>query len=342
MSIQEIPPRQVRAPELYGDYWFGSEPVVVSALGGHMLLLEFWDYTCAYCERSLPYVKEWHRKYSEYGLVVVGAHTPKFPFGKNPEYLQKAIEHQGIEYPVVMDNEALIWTKYGNRVWPAIYLIDRDGYIRYNHFGEGEYLAIEHLIQTMLYNAGVREEMPLLMEPAREDDRPGAISFRATPELFAGYLRGSIGNVEGYVPEAVVTYGDPKIYFDGRFYAEGAWLNDRYFLQLHDEEQKGGQIMLHYNAVEASAVIKPEGEKGFQVTVKQDAQYLTIENMGEDVHIDQDGRSYLIIDEPRMYHIVKNREYGEHILRLGAHSNGFALYSFAFLSGVIPELVPSR
>lgn len=340
MTATEIQPQTVRAHEVFGDFWFNSEPVLISAHRGRVILVEFWDYTCIRCRREIPYVKEWSRKYQEYGLIVIGVHTPKFPFGKNPEVVQKAIERLGITYPVVMDNEGSIAAKYDNRIWPTIHLIDRHGFIRYQNTRDGNYTSTERVLQTLLYDAGADSDLPLLMEPLREEDRAGAICFRPTPELFAGYLRGSIGNVEGYSPESVVEYADPDLYVDDRIYAVGNWLNDRNSLRHQDAEK--GQIILSYHALEVNAVLKPDGEKNLEVTVSQNDQFLDDENKGDDIRFDSKGRSFLVVSEPRLYSVVKNPRYGEHVLKLTTANEGFAVYSFNFVSSVIPELVSNN
>jgi thiol-disulfide isomerase/thioredoxin len=342
MTIQDILPKQIRAHELYGDYWFNSDPVPIAALRGQVVLLFFWDYTCNHCLRTLPYIRAWHMKYEKYGLVVVGVHSPKFPFGKNPENVLASIERHSIVFPVVMDNENIIANNYGNRFWPTTLLIDKDGFVRFQNVGEGNYTQTERALQTLLYEAGVGEELPLLMEPLRDTDRQGAICYRVTPELFAGYLRGSIGNIEGYSPESTIHYDDPKLYLSGRFYADGNWQNDRNCLRLNAEPGTSSSIILQYDAVEVNAVIKPEGEANFEVEVLQDDSHLTLENKGEDVLLDPAGRSYMVIDRARMFNVVKNREFGTHTLKLTTRSNGFALYSFTFVSCVIPELISNN
>ncbi|MFN0157334.1 MAG: redoxin domain-containing protein [Bacteroidota bacterium] len=342
MTAQDLRPHTIRAHELYGDFWFNSEPVPIAALRGRVIVIHFWDYTCAHSLRSIPYIKEWSKKYEQHGLVVVGVHTPKFPFGKNPEEVHKAVTRLGITYPVVMDNEAEIASKYGSRVWPSLYVIDKSGYVRFQNFGEGNSQAIEHAIQTLLYDAGVDEELPLLMEPLRDEDRTGAVCYRVTPELFTGYVRGTLGNVEGYSPESVVEYLDPMLYLDGRFYAGGNWMNDRNSLRLAPDGDKSGHIVLKYQALEVNAVIKPEGDSGFEVVVTQDDMPLSEASKGDDVTIGEDGRSYLTIRDAKMFSVVRNKEFGEHVLKLSAKSGGFALYSLTFVSCVIPELVSNN
>ncbi|MDL1893057.1 redoxin domain-containing protein [Sphingobacteriales bacterium CHB3] len=340
MTATEIQPQTTRAHEVFGDFWFNSEPVIISALRGRVVLIQFWDYTCGSCLRALPYVNEWYKRYREHGLVVIGVHTPKFPFGKNPEYVQKAIERSGISYPVVMDNEAVIAARYDNRDWPTTYLIDKHGFIRYKSTGEGQYATTERVLQTLLYDAGVFDEMPMLMDPLREEDRAGSVLYRSTPELFAGYLKGSIGNVEGYAPESAVNYDDPDFYLGDRIYAVGVWMNDRNSLRHYEHET--GKIILRYHALGVNVVAKPEGDSTIEVVVTQDGEFLTGENRGNDIEIDTEGKSVIAITEPRMYNLVKNPAYGEHVLRLVTESDAFSLYSFTFVSSVIPELISNN
>jgi len=339
MHAQEIESQTIRAGEMYGDFWFNAGPVLVSALRGQVVLVEFWDYTDGGSIRTLPYVTAWSRKYAPFGLVVIGVHSPRFPFGKDPENVRSAITRFGIPFPVVMDNEQLIAARYDVRSWPTMVLIDKDGFIRYRSSGDGGYGATEHAVQTLLYGAGVGEELPLLMEPLREADRTGAICYRATPDIFAGYLRGSIGNVEGYNPESVLRYADPGIYLDGRFYADGVWMNARECLRLESGGEGEGRLIVEYQAAEVNAVMEAEGGPGLEVTVRQDDRFLDAHNKGEDIVIAADGRSYLRIDEPRSYGLVRNREYGEHTLKLSSMCNGLALYAFTFVSSVIPEQI---
>jgi thiol-disulfide isomerase/thioredoxin len=335
----EILPKQYRTPEIYGDYWFNSEPIPLAALRGYPILIDFWDYTCQSCLHTLPYLQEWHRRYAPMGLIVVGVHTPEFPFARDPIIVREAIDKLGVRYPVVMDNDAIIWGAFRNRTWPTKYLIDKDGFIRYIHTGEGSYQNYEHAIQSMIAEAGYHDEFPLVMEPLRDSDQDGVLCYRATPAIITGYQRGTIGNVEAYSPESTIHYEDPGIYLDGRLYLHGNWHSDRNFLRLDESEGKEGYVVVSYQAKEVNAVIKPEGEKDFQVFVQQDGDYLTVENKGDDVHVDEEGRSYFLVDTARMYSIVKNRDYGEHRLELRTRSNGFALYSVSFVSSIIPELI---
>ncbi|MBO9662253.1 thioredoxin family protein [Dokdonella sp.] len=141
----------VAAPEFTGiDRWFNSAPLSLAELEGKVVLVEFWTYSCINCIHVTPHVKEWYRRYRDQGLVVIGVHTPEYEEEHDPAKVQAAIERFGIEYPVAQDNGYRTWEAYGNRYWPASYLIDREGRIVYRHYGEGAYEVMDERIRQAL------------------------------------------------------------------------------------------------------------------------------------------------------------------------------------------------
>ena len=335
-------PRHIRASELFGDFWFNSEPISISALRGYVLLLDFWDYTSESCIRSQPYLNEWYRRYKDFTFIVVGIHTPEFKFGRNPENVERAIKAAGIQYPVVMDNDAIIWTAYSNRVWPTKLLVDKEGYVRYSHEGEGGYEPFERAIQTLLAEAGYHGAMPELMEPVRSIDQSGVICYRATGEVRLGYLKGTLGNAEGYGAESTIEYDDEGLHLPGRVYLKGKWYNEKESVRFDGGTQEEGRISLVYEAVEANSVLEAERHAPCIVFATQDGKPLTKTNAGGDIKFDGEGRSLLVVDTPRMFQIVRNPEFGQHELGLSANSPGLALYALSFVTGVIPELVSNN
>ena len=140
-----------RAPDFQAiEGWLNSEPLTLAGLRGKVVLIDFWTYSCINCLRTLPYVKRWAETYRDSGLVVVGVHTPEFAFERVPENVERAVDSLGIRYPVVLDYDYATWTAWGNRYWPAKYFIDRQGHVRFAHFGEGEYEQSENVIRTLL------------------------------------------------------------------------------------------------------------------------------------------------------------------------------------------------
>jgi len=144
------PEESMHLPKLNGSAWINSQPLTADDLRGKVILLDIWDYTCVNCIRTLPYIKSWHERYADKGLVIIGVHTPEFPFAMEKQNVQRAVESFGIEYPVVLDNDYDIWNSLSNRYWPAKYFYDHNLRLRSWHFGEGDYADSESGIQALL------------------------------------------------------------------------------------------------------------------------------------------------------------------------------------------------
>lgn len=145
----------VAAPEFAGiEKWLNSDPLTLQSLRGKVVLVDFWTYTCINCIRTLPYVTRWYQQYKDQGFVVIGVHTPEFPFERSTKNVSQAMERLGIKYPVAQDNRYATWDAYRNQYWPAAYLIDKQGNIVYRHFGEGKYKETEAEIQRLLAQPG--------------------------------------------------------------------------------------------------------------------------------------------------------------------------------------------
>jgi thiol-disulfide isomerase/thioredoxin len=145
------------APEFTGiEQWLNSPPLTLSALRGKVVLVDFWTYSCINCLRTLPHVNRWAETYKAQGLVVVGVHTPEYAFERSTGNVQTAMQRFGVKHPVAQDNRYATWKAYGNQYWPAIYLVDARGQIRFKHFGEGRYQETEAAIQALLASAAAR------------------------------------------------------------------------------------------------------------------------------------------------------------------------------------------
>ncbi|HKT96291.1 MAG TPA: thioredoxin family protein [Paraburkholderia sp.] len=145
------------APDFTGTgAWLNSAPLDLKQLRGKVVLVEFWTFDCINCAHTLPYVKDWYTRYHDKGLVVIGVHTPEYPFERDTGNLKKAIARFGIQYPVVQDNQYATWNAYGNQYWPALYLIDKNGKVVYTRVGEGHYEETEQAIRNLLGVGGKR------------------------------------------------------------------------------------------------------------------------------------------------------------------------------------------
>jgi cytochrome c biogenesis protein CcdA/thiol-disulfide isomerase/thioredoxin len=173
------------APDFAGvTRWFNSRPLTLGDLRGKVVLLDFWTYTCINCLRTLPYLRAWDERYRDRGLTIVGVHTPEFAFEKDAGNVSDAIARNHLRYAVAQDNDYGTWNAWGNQFWPAKYLIDANGQVRYTHFGEGDYAATEMAIRSLLAEAGAG---PL---GARAGRQPGEVpGSRTTPETYLGAAR---------------------------------------------------------------------------------------------------------------------------------------------------------
>jgi cytochrome c biogenesis protein CcdA/thiol-disulfide isomerase/thioredoxin len=180
-------PNLGKAPEITGiDHWLNSEPLTLASLHGKVVLVDFWTYSCINCIRTLPYLESWYQKYAAEGLVIVGVHAPEFAFEHDTGNVQSAIAQFGITYPVAQDNEFKTWGAYSNQYWPAHYLIDANGNIRAEHFGEGAYAETEAQIRGLLAEAG-----QAALPTSTTGDGPVPIANGQTPETYLGSGRAS-------------------------------------------------------------------------------------------------------------------------------------------------------
>lgn len=328
------------APEFLGrdEDWINTpDGKALKMKKGSVYCVDFWEYTCVNCLRTLPYLKEWHKRYADKGLILVGIHTPEFAFAKDKKNVAQAVKELGITWPVLNDSEHKNWQAYNNAYWPRKYFVDRDGKIVYDHAGEGDYQQSEARIQQLLKQINPALEFPAPLEPVRDTDKPGAVCYPVTPELYAGergYGQGQFGNLLNYRPGVTRTYADKtRDKVDGRIYARGLWKTERESLRhARDTPEPTDYVAIRYHALEANAVIRPEKGEALKVYLLQDGKPLRKEDSTQDTRYDEKGQSYLLVDTPRMYRLTKNAKFGYHTLKMATASSGFGLYAFTFSS----------
>ena len=336
------------APELKGiSGWINSEPFTLESHRGKVVLVDFWTYTCVNCIRTLPYLRAWHEKYAEKGLVIVGVHTPEFDFEKLRENVVDAVGKFGLEYAVAQDNDYDTWNAFRNRYWPAKYLIDRDGYIRYSHFGEGFYDETEAKIRELLGETGAdlgSVSINTLPEPERDVDAISAASgMGQTRELFAGYRFNysllQSASVPPYVlhqeyyevPDSDILYIDPDDHTNHFMYLNGLWRNqEERIVHARETEEYEDYIALKFYATSVNAVMSPLDAQPSTVRVTIDGGALATDQTGTDILFDEDGNSYVLVDEARMYNLVNIPVFSGHELKLRTNSTEFSLFAFSF------------
>ena len=314
--------------------WLNSKPLTPQDLRGKVVLVDFWEYTCINCLRTLPYLREWQRRYAPQGLVIVGVHTPEFDFSSDPKNIAAAVKHLDVTWPVVMDSKETIWTRYKNDIWPREILYDQAGKLVESVEGEGSYQATETKIQQLLKAANPAAKFPPVMALLPQDSylKPGAVCYPQTQETYVGGERGKIANAPiGLAAQRYdVNYVDSNpLHADGEIYLGGYWHATQQAMVSRDNR---GHLSLTYHALQVVAVMKPEQGTPVAVTVTQDGAPVAKVDAGADIKYDAQGHSYVTVDAGRAYELIMNQKWGTHELQLLPQRDGVGIYSFAFES----------
>lgn len=315
------------APELAKiSGYINTDQVTLADLKGKVVLVDFWTYSCINCIRTIPYLNAWHEKYADDGLVIVGVHTPEFEFEKNYNNVKAAVDKFGIEYPVVQDNDKGTWKAYENRYWPRKYLVDNEGYIRYDHIGEGSYAETEKVIQSLLSERAAYMGANVTFDQSTSSpENAQSVNFSRidTPELYFGYqfARAPLGNPEGFKPDQTVAYtiAEDATIASNRIYLDGEWKNNADQMELQGES---GRIVLSYSAKAINIVAGGSGE----LQISEDGLDLTGSSRGQDVS--EDGA--VAVDGQKLYNLAMHEEYGRHQIVIDVSGKGFEIYTFTF------------
>lgn len=300
-----------------------ATPITISEfVGKKVILVDFWTYSCINCQRTTPYLNAWWEKYKDKGLVIIGVHTPEFDFEKEYENVLAATKKFDIDYPVVLDNDYSTWRAYGNRYWPRKYLIDIDGYIVYDHIGEGAYEETEKKIQELL-----NERLAVLGETGEipagsiEAAATPAVGEGRSPEVYFGALRNEFfGNgTRGRTGDGVFTVTtNPPI---NTLYLSGEWKIDQEYAQ---NKTMGARILFKYKGRSVNLVA--ESDSGSKIRIFKDGKKIG-PSSGAGSDVGPDGN--LTIKESGLYNII-NDDYGEHLLEIIIDSPGLRAYTLTF------------
>lgn len=285
--------------------WINSEPFTMDSLKGKVVLIDFWTYSCINCIRTLPYLKDWYKKYHDQGLVVVGVHTPEFEFEKNSDNVKQAVSQFGIQYPVILDNNYGTWQSFKNQYWPAHYLIDKNGMVVYEHFGEGQYDTTEHNIVALL---GVKEKP----NDSTSHENSVSFNFSQTPETYLGYARSrSYSGQEAPARDTAMNYEFPNSIPQDGWALEGKWLvnSDKIVAQ-----ESGAQLKLHFYSKRVYIVMGSENNKPMSVKVLLNNKPIDSVN----------------ITRPMLYEVVHLQTADSGILTLIPESAGAEFFAFTF------------
>ena len=314
--------------------WLNSPPIDAHSLRGSIVFVDFWEYTCVNCLRTLPYLREWYKRYAKYGFTIVGVHTPEFDFSAQPANVQAAVRRLDIDWPVVMDANLAIWNQYRNDGWPHEYLYDRSGRLVESVFGEGRYQDTERAIQRLLEAGGVHGLPPVVpLLPQDSYTKPGAVCYPQTAELIVKHVPVAT-RARSSSPAAKTNIWTARTTIDGRLYLQGYWKRSSDAVVT---TAPGDSAALAYHAIQVVAVMKPENGSSIHVNVTQNGRQLSHADAGADIRFDSAGHSFVVVNAARAYDLVANAAFGQYELRLSPQQYGLGLYSFAFESCEVPH-----
>jgi cytochrome c biogenesis protein CcdA/thiol-disulfide isomerase/thioredoxin len=288
------------APNFHGiSRWLNSKPLSIGSLRGHVVLVDFWTYSCINCLRTLPHLEQWYRAYRSRGFVIVGVHTPEFAFEHDYGNVRDAVKRLGVRYPVGMDNGYATWNAYQNQYWPAEYLVDQRGEVRHLNFGEGDYGTTEKDIRLLLQAGGAGSLATARVEP---NLTPNEVT---TPESYLGYSRLDRYSGPQIVPNAPHSYTFPRSLPQDHLAYSGSWTVDAERVV----SGTGARLRLHFQARNVYIVLGGHGA----------------------VKASVDGRPVgtIKVDGDRLYTVVSSRRPRNALLEL-AFTPGVNAYSFTF------------
>lgn len=300
-----------KAPEIEGiTAWINSDALALKNLKGKVVLLDFWDYSCINCIRTLPYLNSWYNQYKDKGFVIIGIHTPEFSFEHKVENVQKAVKRFNILYPVALDNDYKTWKAYNNKYWPTSYLIDKEGNITLIHIGEGKYLELENAIRQLL-------NLSLLTEEKNTQTRP-----LTTPEIYLGFRRAQNYTPEiDLVPNTIHLYEYNEPLSEDRVGLKGKWVVSA---ESITSANSNSSIILNFSGSKVHIVLA--GTSSEPVTVLLDGKPLEKQNYTTDM----DAKGNIYINEDRKYDLVDlQKDTARHQLTITVPS-GISAYSFTF------------
>ena len=305
-------------PQIEGiDDWINSGPLTTEDLKGKVVLVDFWTYSCINCIRTLPYITDWWDKYEDDGLVILGVHAPEFGFEKIYENVVATAKQHGITYPIAQHNNFTTWRNFENRFWPAKYLFDQEGNLRYYHYGEGSYDKTEAAIQELL---AVSKDMTEITQQDRSQVN--------SPETYFGYWRSeNFKSPEGITKDTATTFTLPAELDLNEWALEGEWSIQYQHAQAL---QAGARFQFRYSAGVANLVMAIDGGKLQDIVVYLDGKEVDQEMLG--AHIVKDeltGSTFTQVEFSDLYELISGTP-GEHLLEIETLQPGLQIYAITF------------
>jgi hypothetical protein len=320
-------PVEGRVPGFEGATgWLNSPPLSHADLRGQVVLVNFWTYTCINWLRTLGYVRAWAGKYEQYGLVVIGVHTPEFPFERGIDNVRTAVRELRVGYPVALDSDYAVWQAFANRYWPATYIADAEGGIRHHQFGEGAYAECEMVIQRLLREAGSEDPGTELVSVRGEGFEAQADwANLQSPESYLGYEQGrNFASPGDAALDESRLYAQPESLKLNQWALSGNWAIQRRACVL---DRGDGRIAFRFHARDVNLVMappSPEETVAFSVSVDGEAP-----GPACGLDVDEQGRGTL--SQPRLYQLIRQSgPITDRTFEIAFSAPGAEVYVFTF------------
>jgi thiol-disulfide isomerase/thioredoxin len=333
IEVQQMASEAVRLP-VEGEMpslggataWLNSKPLTTPDLRGKVVIIDFWTYSCINWRRQLPYVRAWSKKYKDYGLVVIGVHTPEFGFEKEIDNVRRATQAIGVDYPIAMDSNYTIWSAFSNEYWPAIYFVDAHGHIRHHVFGEGEYQQSEMVIQQLLAEAGVSgfKHEPVIVNGRGAEADANWADLRSA-ENYMGYERTeNFASAGGVVRDKPGVFTVPQKLELNHWALSGNWTMGQQAIVLN---KASGRIAYRFHARDLHLVMGPAVRgKTIRFRVLIDGH-----PPGADHGVDVDDQGNGTLNDPRMYQLIRQSMLiGDRQFEIEFVDSGVEVFSFTF------------
>jgi thiol-disulfide isomerase/thioredoxin len=305
--------------------WLNSPPLTAEGLRGKVVLADFWTYTCINWLRTLGYLRAWAEKYGEHGLVIVGVHTPEFPFERDEDNVREAAAEMRVEYPIALDPDYAVWSAFGNRYWPAAYFADADGRIRHHQFGEGGYEECERVIRQLLMEAG-RDDVPGGLVSVADEGVEAQADWASlgSPETYLGFQQGhNFASPGGVALDAPRDYSLPDELPLNAWALSGAWTVER---RASVANGTGAGLAFRFRARDVNLVLRSRDGAPVPFEVLVDGEK---PGAAHGVDADEDGRGTLGM--PRLYQLVRRQPpFDDATFEITFHEPGVEAYVFTF------------
>ncbi len=317
-DVNNLPVEREQAPELDASLgWLNTDGYSAEDLKGKVVMYDFWTYSCINCQRTFPYLRALWDRYEDDGLVLIGIHSPEFDFEKVDKNIEKATKKYGVTWPVVFDDNMVNWSNFENQYWPAKYIADKKGRIRYHHYGEGRYDETEDVIRKLL---GIKESAARANLPG---EKTQDITQPITPEIYINPVRGQLNAPNG---KSVVTQEQEPSQDQVTLFGSVDVQEERSILV-----EAGAKLTVNYSAAEVNIVAEPLSElRTGELEVTMDGKPVPESVRGKDLSVDASGNTFLTVSSSDLLHVIQSDDIQQHILVLKARTSNIALYAFTF------------